>query len=180
MQFTKRDIVDLLLNNTNNIDLVIKAITSKQDFDVESIEDDQLCHLRASISTLRTKYKPKFEQVGRKRDPTYKQFADWLHTGFEVPDFHIKEKENKSWSSPSVSRSRIDFKTKSTRSQRRQALEINTKHNHDASKLIAASIYAAKCSGEKDLSAILKECLEKSDTANKITKYFIYERNKYN
>lgn len=92
-QFIKKDIVDLLLNNDNDIDFVIKAIVLKQGFNVENLEDDQERYLRMSISTVRTKYRQKFEQVGRKKDRFYKQFTDWLNTEFKIPDFHIKKKK---------------------------------------------------------------------------------------
>lgn len=69
-------------------------------------------------------------------------------------------------SSPLVGRPRIEFKTKSARSQRREVLEISTEHNHEALKLVAAGSYAAKRSGEKDLSAILRK-VSKSHTQPK-------------
>jgi len=92
-QFIKKDIVDLLLNNDNNINFVIKTIVLKHSFNVENLGDDPEHHLRMSMSSVRTKYRQKFEHVGRKKDRFYKHIADWLNTELKIPDFRIKKKK---------------------------------------------------------------------------------------
>ena len=64
-------------------------------FNIEDLKNDQVKwdHLRECVFTVRTKYKQKFEHVGRKKDKFYKQFANWLNTEFKIPDFRIKEEE---------------------------------------------------------------------------------------
>ena len=166
--FTKREILEQLVNSENDIESAIQYILEKLQHDPNSICPDAVNHLRISLRTLKSKYKIKYEKANRKQDRFLVQNENWLNTEFNIQTNKLFEKSNVKAAGPG--RPKMEFNVKRDRSKRQEIASISAEHNHDPQKLLMACRYAARHSKQIDLDTILARISEIPEQPKKIRK----------
>ena len=130
-----------------------------------------LKHLKAALSTLRTKRNKKWNEVCRIKERFEKKNLSWLDSEFTVPNIKIANESEESSFSSGPGRP-LKFEKKSDRSKRREAANISANLDHDPQRILQACCHAAKHShsGNKDLHAVISRILESPERPKKIRK----------
>ena len=101
-----------------------------------------LKHLKAALSTLRTKCNKKWNEVCRIKQKFVKKNLSWLDSEFTVPDIKIANESEQSSFSSGPGRPSLKFEKKSDRSKRREAANISVNLDHDPQRLLQACRHA--------------------------------------
>lgn len=174
-KFTKREILDVILQN-NTVESGMHYIFAKLNYAEKDIDDEGKKRLRALISSLRSKRNSKFQAARRILSKFEKCNAEWLDSEFKIDSCQlISEKSAQQLVSPAHAcpgpgRPSLAFQNKSDRSKRRDASAISAELKHDPHRLLHASRYAARHSGNVDLSTILNKVVQNPEQPAKIRK----------
>ncbi|CAL1680805.1 unnamed protein product [Lasius platythorax] len=167
-KFTKREILDVILRN-NTVESGMHYIFAKLNYAEKDIDDEGKKRLRALISSLRSKRNSKFQVARRILSKFEKCNAEWLDSEFKIDSCQlISEKSAQQLVSPAHAcpgpgRPSLAFQNKSDRPKRRDASAISAELKHDPHHLLHASRYAARHSGNVDLSTILNKVVQNSE-----------------
>lgn len=156
LKFTKREVLDIILNNDNQRESGILYILSKMKINIGDVMPDDLQKLRKISSALQSKRNEKF--VTAKRMKRFNLLnEEWLNSEFKIPDLNITNNVKKPSSEIRLGRPSIEFKNKSKHSQPKESADISAQCKHDPLRIVMACRHAVRQSGHKDLIAILKK-----------------------
>ncbi|XP_011872388.1 PREDICTED: uncharacterized protein LOC105564550 [Vollenhovia emeryi] len=141
---------------------------------ISDIHSDSIISLKNAITSLTAKCSAKFQAAQRIKNRFELKNCEWLNSNFNVPTLQLI---NDCYNEKACYNSTIgfgrpikEFEDKSDRSKRREAATISAQHNHDPWRILAACRYAARRSGEKDLSSTLNELSKNPERPKKIRK----------
>lgn len=140
---------------------------------IQPFEDKKVYYkaFKQDFRNLSTHISTRWRRVGRDKNRFKKKYSSWL-TNYTI----FKKLPKKSGNSlpselPSETlrgRPSLNFNEKSLRSQRRDALNLSRQNNHDSNLMVKAATVAAKQSGKRDLSILLKEATGSPSRPTKI------------
>lgn len=172
-EFTKREIFEQY-SKAKNINSLINYILLKMNIKISDVHSDSIMYLKNAITSLKAKGSAKFQAAKRMKVRFELKNSEWLDSNFNVPTLQfINDRYNeKAVSNATIGFGRPvkEFEDKSDRSKRREAATISSQHNHDPCRILTACRYAARRSGEKDLSFILNELSKSQERPGKIRK----------
>lgn len=168
-KFTKREDLDIILNNNNQRESDVLYILSKLKVNIGDVMPDDLQKLRKTVSALQSKRNEKFVAAKRMIKRFNQLNKEWLNSEFKIPDLNTINVEKPS-SEIRPGRPSIEFKDKSKRSQRRESAEISAQCKHDPLRIVMACRHAVRQSGHKDLTPILKEISKSPQCPAKVRK----------
>lgn len=173
--FTKREIIEHFhKDNVNDINETVNYILTKLNLKVEDvIHTEKYDQLRVAVKTLKSKFKLKWKASKRTMIRFQTQYATWLESEFQIPNFSCFNNSvilDENVSMPKPGRPSIAFDKKSQRSKRRDAATISNQNGNNPQKIVMACRHAARISGDKDLLAVLNEIQDIPEKTAKIRK----------
>jgi len=162
--FKKAEIVDLLSEYNNDISLVAGFIASKAGISA----DNCIKAIKLKVCKLRSEYHVKRSYLKKSSLNFNERHSTWLNSLFLFPmPLNCGPSER--------GRPKLKFSEMSNRSQRREISNICVKHNNDSQKLLEAGTYAAKRSGDKNLSSALNNISNRPELKRELLKKSAHE-----
>lgn len=154
-KFTKREIIQQLSNKfgERGTVVVVNYILEKLNINIDFVEVESLKELKRNVSVLNSKRNEKLKLANRRNDRFEFLHKDWLNSEFKLQTIDLKKFSNLTAQGPG--RSSLAFCEKSERSQRRETAFISAQYDNNPDKILHACHYAARISGETDLTIVL-------------------------
>lgn len=159
VKFTKRPILENIPPG-GDLSKTLNYILKEFNICLEDAHPTGLQHLKAALSTLRTKRNKKLEVVRRIKEKFEKKNSGWLDSEFIVPNIKSINHNQEYSSNSKPGRPSLSFEKKSDRSKRREAAKISLDHNPQ--KILQVCRYAARYSGDKNLYSVINTISGKS------------------
>ncbi|XP_011858792.1 PREDICTED: uncharacterized protein LOC105556321 [Vollenhovia emeryi] len=163
MFLSKRKVLQLLFSvpESNSINYVVSHILEQLNLKLSDVDASKINVLKKAIGTLRSKRNIKWKLAKRVNDRFELQNKKWLDSEFCVAYLN-SDTQSQTPQRQCSGRPSIEFNQKSNRSKRREAAQISNKNQNNPISLLMACRYAARLTGEKDLSAVLNELCKDS------------------